>query len=139
MSIISDIPGCNALVEWFGHVPRFHDAILLEIGFRGGGEGLMRIHAWNTTGEVDAQGYLVLDKHTVVTLAMEGVEEVNCTDLGMMPGIIFDLEITKPTQSFRIEWGASYGPAGFVTAERVQISLEPGRVGADRRLPNASD
>jgi len=31
----------EALVEWFGRVPRFHDAELLEITFSGKGAGLL--------------------------------------------------------------------------------------------------
>jgi hypothetical protein len=54
-------------------VPRFHDAELFEITFFGKGAGRLCIHAWNMTDKVDAQGYFVLDKHAVVTLALEGV------------------------------------------------------------------
>ncbi len=44
-------------------------------------------------------------------------------------GIIFDLEITKADEHFRIEWSASYGVTGFVTASSVRISLVPGEPG----------
>lgn len=125
-SALHDIPGGQALVEWFGHVPRFHDAELLEITFSGKGVGLLRIQAWNMTDQVDAKGYFVLDKHATVTLALEGVSAVNCVDFDIMPAIIFDLEITKGDESFRIEWSASYGVAGFITAKDVRISLAPG-------------
>ncbi|HWE75563.1 MAG TPA: hypothetical protein VG328_20560 [Stellaceae bacterium] len=47
MSILDNIPGGEALFGWFGRVPRFHDANLLEISFSDGA-GLLRIHAWNT-------------------------------------------------------------------------------------------
>ena len=30
-SVLQDIPGGKALFDWFGRVPRFHDAELLEI------------------------------------------------------------------------------------------------------------
>ena len=125
-SILHDIPGGGALVEWFGLVPRFHDAELLEVTFSGKGAGLLRIHAWNMTDEVDAQGYFVLDKHAVVTLALKGVSAINCADFDMVPGIISDLEITRPGEHFRIEWDASYGVTGFVIANMVPITLEPG-------------
>lgn len=38
-SKLLDIPGGDALVEWFGRVPRFHDAELLEINVSGKGAG----------------------------------------------------------------------------------------------------
>jgi hypothetical protein len=104
-SILHELPGGKALFDWFGRKPRFHDAQLLEITFSTGGQGLMRIHAFNMTNEVDAQGYFVLDKHVAVTLALEGVSQIGCSDFHMAPGIIFDLEITKEGEQFRIEWG----------------------------------
>jgi hypothetical protein len=127
MSILHDIPGGEALLDWFGRVPHFHDAELLEISFFGRGAGLLRIHSWIITDKVDAQGYLVLDKHAVVTLALDGVSTINCTDFDMVPGIIYGLEINKADEHFRIEWSASYGVDGSVTAKQVRITLEPGR------------
>lgn len=115
------------LVEWFGHAPRFHDAELLEISFTSKGEGLLRIHAWNMTDAVDAKGYFVLDKDAVVTLALQEVSQISCTDFDMVPGIIFDLLITKVDEHFRIEWSASYGVAGFINAKQMWITLAPGK------------
>lgn len=130
--MLHDIPGGEALVEWFGRVPCFHDAELLEVTFSSKGAGLLRIHAWNMTDEVDAKGYFVLDKHAMVTLALDGVSAINCADFDMVPGIIFDLEITKVDEQFRIEWSSSYGVAGFVTARHMVINLEPGKPGSDK-------
>ncbi|TBZ49182.1 hypothetical protein [Rhizobium leguminosarum] len=114
------------MLEWFGRVPRFHDAKLLEITFSSNGAGCC-VHAWNMTDEVDAKGYFVLDKHAIVTLTLEGVSAINCTDFDMVPGIIFDLEITKEDEHFRVEWDASYGVTGLVTARHIQINLVPGK------------
>jgi hypothetical protein len=125
-SALHDIPGGEALFDWFGRVPRFHDAKLLEVTFSGKGSGLLRIHTWNMTNEVDEQGYFVLDKHVVVTLALEAVSVINCTDFNMVPGIIFDLEITSLDQGFHLEWSASYGVSGSINAKQVRITLEPG-------------
>ena len=125
-SALHDIPGGEALFDWFGRVPRFHDAELLEIIFSGKGSGLLRIHAWNMTNKVDARGHFVLDKHVVVTLALEGVSVISCTSFDMVPAIIFDLEITSLDQGFRLEWSASYGVSGSISAKEVRITLEPG-------------
>ncbi len=124
-----EIPGTRTLVEWFGRVPRFHDAELLEVTFSHMGTGLLRVHAWNTTEKVDAQGVFVLDKHATVTFRLEQVSEINCTDFDVMPAIIFDLEIIQMNAQIRIEWNASYGVSGFVVAKRLAIDLVPGRLG----------
>jgi hypothetical protein len=103
-SILHEMPGGRALFDWFGRKPRFHDAELLEITLSTGGSGLIRIHAFNMTNEVDARGYFVLDKHVVVTFALEGVSQIGCSDFDMTPGIIFDLDITKEGGHYCIEW-----------------------------------
>lgn len=125
-SILHDIPGGKPLLEWFGRVPRFHDAKLLEITFSNGA-GLLRIHVWNMTNELDARGYFVLDKHAVVTLTLEGVSAINCIDFDMVPGIIHDLEIAKVDEHFRVGWDSSCGVAGFVTAKHIRINLVSGK------------
>jgi len=79
------------------------------------------------TNEGNANGYFVLDKHAVVTLALEGVSAVNCADFDMVPGVILDLKITKVDGHLRVEWSASYGVNGFVTARHASISLIPGK------------
>jgi hypothetical protein len=126
-SILEDIPGGRSLHEWFGRTPRFHDAELLEISFSGQGAGLLRIHAWNMTEEVDAKGYFVLDKHAIITFILEGVSAINCEDFDKVPGIIYDLKITKGDEHFCIEWSASYGVAGFVTAKHIGLTLKQGK------------
>ena len=126
-SALHNIPGGEALFDWFGRVPRFHDAKLLEITFSGKGSGLLRIHAWNMTNKVDARGHFVRDKHVVVTLALEAISAINCTNFDIVPAVIFDLEITRLDQGFRLAWSASYGVTGSISAKQVRITLEPGK------------
>lgn len=99
----------------------------MEISFFGKGQGLLRIHAWNMTDVVDAKGYFVLDKHAVVTFALQDVSQISCTDFDMVPGVISDLSITKVDEHFRIEWSASYGVDGVIHAKRIRIALVPGK------------
>ena len=131
-SILHEVAGGKALIEWFGRVPRFHDAKLLEITFVQRGTAMLRIHGWRMTDEGGAQGYFVLDKRTVVTFALDGSNAIECADFDRVPGIIFDLEVTKIDEHFRLEWSASYGVTGSRTAKRVRVTLEPGKA-APRR------
>ena len=48
----------------------------------------------------------MLDKHAVVTIALETVTYVGLTDFNL-PGIIFDLEITRIDSGFQLEWDGS--------------------------------
>ncbi|WP_412065760.1 hypothetical protein [Rhizobium sp. SYY.PMSO] len=71
------------------------DAHLLEMNFPAKDSGIMRIHAWNMTNQLDPNGYFILDQHAIVTLLFEGVSAIECVDYDMIPGIILDLTSAK--------------------------------------------
>jgi hypothetical protein len=125
-AILQDIPGGRALLDWFGRVPRFHDANLLAITLNSKGLSVMRVHTWQMTNKVDARGYIELDKHVVVTITLEEVTDVTLTEFNL-PGIIFDLEITKVDESMQLAWGGSYGVSGTLRAKKIRFDLQPGK------------
>ena len=102
-TILRGIPGGEALLGWFGRVPRFHDANLLELNLSSKGPSSLRIHTWEMTTETDAQGYFVLDKHIVVIISLDEVTYVALNDFHQ-PGIIFALENTKAEEDYQITW-----------------------------------
>jgi Immunity protein 50 len=126
-SILQDIPGGKALLDWFGRVPRFHDANLFEIALNSKGLSVMRVHTWQMTNKVDARGYIELDKHVVVTITLEEVTDITLTEFNLVPGIIFDLEVTKADESMQLAWGGSYGVAGTLRAKKIRFDLQPGK------------
>ena len=72
-AIYASIPGGSDLVAWFGHAPSFHDAEIVSFSLNRRSASKLVLHAWNTTREVDERGYFVLDRHAVVTFALEDV------------------------------------------------------------------
>ena len=125
-SILHGIPGGDALVEWFGCVPRFHDAEMMEVAFSSKGSVLLRIYAWRITDEIGVGGYCVVDNHALVTLALEGVSAIGLGDFHDVLGTIGELEITRAGEHFRIVWASSEGVTGSITAKQVRINLKPG-------------
>jgi hypothetical protein len=125
-AILQDIPGGKALLDWFGRVPRFHDANLLEITLNSKGLSVMRVHTWQMTNKVDARGYIELDKHVVVTITLEEVTDISLTEFNL-PSIIFDLEVTKADESMQLTWGGSYGVSGTLRAKKMRFDLQPGQ------------
>ena len=122
----SEIPGGQTLIDWFGRVPRFHDANLLDITLASKGTSTLRIHAWRMTDKVDDRGYYVLDKHVMGAIDLEEVTYVALTDFNL-PGIIFDLQITKAFLGFELAWSGSYGVSGTMRAQRISIAFRPGK------------
>jgi hypothetical protein len=125
-SLLHSLPGGQALFEWFGRLPRFHDANLLEIALNSKGASTLRVHTWRITDKVDALGYFELDKHVVVTITLEEVTSVTLTDFNL-PGIIFDLEITEADEGVQLAWSGSYGVEGVLRAKAVRFDLQPGK------------
>jgi hypothetical protein len=129
-SVLNNLPGGQALIEWFGRVPRFHDAELQEIRLASNGPSTLRIRTWRMTNQVDDRGYFVLDKHAMVTITLERVSSV-ALDHFDLPGIIGDLEITSVENGFQLSWDGSYGVEGRLRAEQLRIDFTPG--GQDKR------
>jgi len=55
------ITGGQSLIEWFGRIPRFHDAEVVDISIAAKTPTIIRIRAWIMTDRVDDRGYFVLD------------------------------------------------------------------------------
>lgn len=121
-----NVAGLDKLVHWFGRMPRFHDAKLLNIALHSNEPSTLRIHAFQMTDKVDEQGYFVLEKHAVVTFSLEEVASISLADFNL-PGIIHDLQITEASDGVQITWSSSYGVGGTLMARRVSIALQPGK------------
>jgi hypothetical protein len=119
------IPGAEQLVEWFGGWPSFHDAEVLEICLHREGKSWLRIHAWRTTREVDSPRPFVFDRHAVVSFWFEGVLDLELADFSIQ-NVISWLGCETKEKSVRVTMYPCYGIAGYVEAERVSVSLEPG-------------
>jgi Immunity protein 50 len=114
------LPGGKALADWFGRVPRFHDAELQAITLASRGPSTLRIRTWNVSDKVDAGGYHVLDKHVIVTMTLEEITHVALSHFDL-PGIILDLEVTSFDGGYQLVWSASYGVEGAIRAGQVRI------------------
>lgn len=123
-SAFGNVPGGQALIEWFGRVPRFHDAELQEIKLASNGQSALRFLTWEITNTVDSRGYFVLDKRVVVTITLEEVSYV-ALDHFHLPGIVFDLEVTNADDGFEVRWTGSYGVEGTLRAKKMRIDLTP--------------
>lgn len=124
-SVWDIVPGGRALVDWFGRVPHFHDAYLFELQLNSSGQSLLRTHTWEMTDKVDERGFFILEKHVVVTFALEGIRDISLSDFNLV-GIIYHLEMTPAEAGFRLAWDSSYGVAGTIEATQIHISFEPG-------------
>ena len=137
-AMFADLPGGQAVIDWFGYAPSFHDAKLTELSFASGNAEL-KIAAFRMTSDIDERGYFVLDRHAMVILSLARVTGV---DVGGEDAhsIISELTIRRlkaaPPQNitasthaqageYEVMFGSSYGLAGSIFAREIQLSLEP--------------
>src|SRR5258708_18418476 len=127
----SRMAGAESVVEWFGCWPDFHDAEVLEICLRREGRSSVRIHAWRPTMEIDSNGYFVRDHHVVVSFGFDGVQDLQLADFSTQ-NVIASLHCESTENGFRVTLSPCFGVSGYIEAERVSVSLQPGN-------PNSSD
>jgi hypothetical protein len=67
------VSGSSQLTGAMGYWPSFHDANVVNVS-RARGSITVAVHVFAMTDQVDAAGYYILEKHHLVTLALEGVQ-----------------------------------------------------------------
>jgi Immunity protein 50 len=124
-SIALPIPGARSLIEWFGYWPSFHDAEVTSIELTRSGASRIAVHAFEPTGEVNAKGQYVLQKHVIVSFVLNGVREVELTGFNHQ-NVLSGLELERSEQGYQLTLEGCYGVEGSVSAESVRIELAEG-------------
>lgn len=138
--IYADMPGGDELLAWFGEVPTFHDAEIISLSLSRNGVSELKIHGWIMTGGVDPSGYIVLDRHAVVTFSFEGIVDLQLDGFSGQ-NVIAGLVLQRATNRGRtghyaipeddldveIELLPCYGLDGFIRAKKIAISFVPGQ------------
>jgi len=121
-----DIHGASELYDWFGYWPSFHDAEIISLHLNRGGNSSLRVHTWEMTKEVDEKGYYVLARHVVVEFILEAVSDLSLNGFNHQ-NVVFGLEVEKIDSGFRLRLDDCYGLTGSIEAERLSLSLTPGK------------
>jgi hypothetical protein len=133
------VVGHEALLEWFGYWPSFHDAEVLTMLFNRrhvlyppGPRLEVRLHAFEMTKEVDNGGFYVLRKHVVATFEFDGLDELRFDGFNHQ-NAIFGLELSakqdlREGEQLRVRFDPAFGVAcSFTCRAAVLVRLEPGR------------
>ena len=137
--IYPEVPGGPELLGWFGQVPTFHDAEILGLNLRRSGQSTLTLHGWVMTNEVSHDGFIVLDKHAIVTFTMEDIMDLQLDGFSHQ-NVIGGLKLQRATdrgrgdyypllespEDIEIELEPCFGLDGVIRAKRVSISFKPG-------------
>ena len=113
-------------MEWFGKTPYFHDPAILEISLVADSVGVMKIHAWNMTDQVDSEGYFETEKHAVVVISFGTTQLIEIENFHL-DGIILKLEFKGTQERTEVTWVSSYGAEGRIVGTGVNLKLTPGK------------
>ena len=125
----TEVDGADALFDWFGYWPDFHDAEILSVTLDRSGSSSVRIHTWETTDEVDSQGYYVWRKHLIVCFLLDDISDVELNGFSSQ-NVISSARVVKSNGAFLLQLSPCYGLAGSITAARLRILIEPTTPGA---------
>nr|WP_250814275.1 hypothetical protein [Neorhizobium tomejilense] len=137
-NLFASLTGGQAIIDWFGFCPRFHDASLerLEIA---NGNVLLAIRAFRMTEELDQQRRFICDRHALVVLQMSGVSGIMLH--GSAVSIISDLKIRRLTADeaasnwetcaapvkgeIEVTFDTSIGLYGSIYSKELAFQLQP--------------
>lgn len=136
----SSVVGGDELLAWFGQTPTFHDAEIVSLSLNRSGISELKVHGWIMTDEVDPRGYIVLDKHAVVTFEFTGIMDLQLDGFSrqnVIAGLVLQEATDRGRASYyalpeeegdiEIELLPCYGLDGFVRAKKIAIAFVPGR------------
>jgi len=124
MDVPTYILNHKAVVDFYGHWPLFHDGEVLvyaaptpenpSLGFT--------LHAWQSTDEIDAKGFFVLQKHALVSFRFDGIHD---PEVGVFASgnIVFGLEFfpSNDFSSFRVVLDSVMDMSGSFLARKGEI------------------
>jgi hypothetical protein len=126
------IAGAQELHDWFGYWPSFHDGEIISLHLNRTDPSILTIHFWETTNEVDKDGYYVLTKDVVVEFMIDISGTDDCLELFgfSQQNVVSSLTIKKTASAYTLDISQCYGLAGTIKADNISIRLTPGAPGA---------
>jgi hypothetical protein len=123
---IREVAGAQALIQWFGKWPSFHDAEVVSLTLNRTGTSCVRIHTWEMTEELDVNGSYVLGKHVQVSFFLDRLKDLELAGFSCQ-NVIFGLGIKRSEEGLQLVLDPCYGVAGSLTAEAIRVEFEPGK------------
>jgi hypothetical protein len=127
---LAGITGAQALYDWFGYWPVFHDAEVVCLHLNRGAASVLKVHVWGYEDSVDPAGYYVSQKHVVVRFLLHEITELDLEDFSCQ-NVLYGLALSKQDGGYKLELDSTYGVGGTISAQNVEIELTPGEPEGD--------
>ena len=118
-SAVSELTGVDAVTQWFGGWPSFHDAEVISILLARKGESVLRVYPYHP------------QKPATVDFILEDVTDVELDDFSCQ-NVINSLGVEKATDQngdrvYRVILAPCYGVAGRIDAKSLRVELSAGK------------
>ena len=116
--IEAGLTGAEAVRQWFGSWPDFHDAEVISLSLARKGQSVLRVYPYYP------------HKPAVVDFIFENVTDIELQDFSGQ-NVIMSLGIETATDQngdkvYRLVLGPCYGLAGRIDAKSLRVELSPG-------------
>lgn len=116
--VVSELVGVEAVKEWFGGWPSFHDAEIISLTLARKGASVLRVYPYSA------------GKPATVDFVFEAVTDIELNDFSpqnVINGLYVEKAIDQNNASvYRIVLAPCYGLAGRIDATSVHLKLHPG-------------
>ncbi len=118
-SLISELAGAEAVTQWFGDWPSFHDAEVISIFLARKGQSVLRVYPYYP------------HKPATVDFILEDVTDLELNDFSCQ-NVISSLAVENATDQYgdrvyRVLLAPCYGVAGRIDAKSLRVKLSPGK------------
>ena len=114
-----ELTGAEAVRQWFGSWPNFHDAEVISLSLARKGQSVLRVYPYYP------------HKPATVDFILENVTDIELQDFSGQ-NVIMYLRIETATDQngdkvYRLVLGPCYGLAGKIDAKSLRVELSPGK------------
>jgi hypothetical protein len=115
----AELTGAEAVRQWFGSWPNFHDAEVISLSLARKGQSVLRVYPYYP------------HKPATVDFIFENVTDIELQDFSGQ-NVIMYLRIETATDQngdkvYRLVLGPCYGLAGRIDAKSLRVELSPGK------------
>jgi hypothetical protein len=113
------LPGADAVVQWFGKWPTFHDGEVISLSMSRKGESVLRLYPYYP------------NKPATVDFIFDEIADLDLEDFSHQ-NVIFALHIDEVVdqthrKAFRFTLSPCYGLAGYIDVRGARVQLVPGK------------
>jgi len=118
-SVVLELPGAEAVTQWFGCWPNFHDAEVISLFLARNGSSVLRVYPYYPA------------KPATVEFVLGDVTDIELDDFSCQ-NVIFGLDVQRAIDQngdkvYRLTLAPCYGVAGRIDAKSLRLELSPGK------------